>query len=58
VLQHPASGKSHPYFHKIFAQHVVDDEILPLTSSCALCVTTHKALLDKNPMMASNGRNM
>jgi hypothetical protein len=33
----------------------VDDEISPLTGSSALYVTTHKAVLDKNLMMASNG---
>ena len=56
--QQPASRTFSPQFHKILAQHVVDDEISPLTRGCVLYVTTHKALLDKNLMMASNGRNM
>ena len=56
--QHSASGITHPQFHKILAQHTVDDEISPLSRSCALYVTTHKALLDKNLMMDSYGRNM
>jgi len=51
-------GQHSDQFHKILTQHVVDDEISPLTRSCILYVTTRKALLIKNLMMASYGRNM
>jgi len=54
--QHPASGISRAWIYRILAQHAVEVELAPLTRSRALYVT-HKALLDKNLMAASNGRN-